>query len=253
MTTDASAFSEQYRAAIRWERKRMGDRWLERNVGRVPDGEVSAFHARMGAGFRRIGIYALLLDDRTDAADRFEKSAAHYATSVQERRRLRAAAAETEEPELLLEAVYASILSRNWELMGVVAREARTAEGSPGHSPTLRSGYHRLAFLSSLLTGHDTDAPLADLSTAVGDLSPDVRPSFEPYVTTFEGLAAAEPAAVSTGIRELLDLHDGGLTGKPTRARELVCYPATALSRLAQDRGLGLRIDSRYVPTAAVE
>ncbi|MFB6130304.1 MAG: Imm49 family immunity protein [Salinigranum sp.] len=250
MTTDTRVYPEQYRAAVEWERKRMGDRWLERNVGRVADGDVPAFHARQGAGFRRIGIYALLLDDTGAAAERFEMCAAHYVKSVRESRDRGVSVPATAESELLLEAIYAAILSRNWQLMGVAAREVRTSESEADDapSPTLRCGRHRAGLLAALLTGHDTDGPLSALAAATGDLSPDVRPSYEPYVVVLRGLTAAEPATVSRGLQDLLDRHAAGLSGEPKRPRELICYPATALIQLARDRGLSVDVDSEFVP-----
>jgi hypothetical protein len=250
METDVEPYAEQYRAAIEWERKRIGDRWLERNVGDVADAELPAFHARMGAGFRRIGIYALLLDDRETAREWFEKSAAHYVTSVRERRARDVPVTDNEVPELLLEATYAAVLSHNWELMGVAAREGRgaDADGEGDRSAALRCGYARVGFLAALLTGRDAGARLARLEAAIEDLSPEVRSYYEPYADVFRGLANADGPAVSRGLREMLDLHDEGFDGKPTQPRELVCYPAAALTRLALDRGLDVAIESEYLP-----
>ena len=250
MATDARQYDEQYRAAIEWERKRMNDRRFERNVGRIADEESPSFHVRIGAGYRRIAIYALLLGDRENTGEWFEKSAAHYLASVRERRARGAPVAEREAPELLTAAIYAAVLSHNWVLMGTVARTTREVRSvaDDDYSATLRCGHERIGFLAALLTGRDTGAHLSALEAAIGDLSPEVRPYYEPYATAFRGLDAADASTVSRGLTEMLGRHGAGLNGKPKQPRELVCYPATALARLARDRGLAVAVDSEYLP-----
>lgn len=192
----------------------------------VPE-KIPSTYFGMGLEARGIAIYSLLLGNKEDAREWFEKAAEYYSKS-----RVKGKDGEV---QMLMWSLLTSILSKNKDLMD---KSAKIIDDLDYRTPSYF--YHFVSCLSNLILGNK-DSVLID-AEKLEELEPANYSKLKYYKglgKTCKGIAMNDTGLIKQGLADILQRHKTLVPslGK-TMDDALICIPATALLLLSKNKGI---------------
>lgn len=199
---------------------------------------------------RRVGVFTLILGNRSEAIEWFTESAEWYCERWEQLR------GEVNEPQMAMWALFTSILAKDTGLTMQIAKDVIT-EGIEHQDPEYY--VHLDNCLANLVVENDEAA--GETAEKLVELCPEVPKE----VGSYPGLGMAcraiideDVADLDVALEDVLDHHN---KLEEQRAEGLdhivVCIPATVLLLIARDRGLPIEeteaLQSEHVPVVLFE
>lgn len=233
-------------------------RSMRESLGRINRGELpvkgeSSARNNLALRARSIGVYYLLLDDRTavrwfgHAADQFLRSHdlyAKFAMTSHDQSHWES------EPTYVINALYAALHSGQSDRVSTAAAAVdRMDPDYTQHHRDVLDRYYYVKTLADVATdGDNTLSRYDSLLEHVNDGPARTRAYFTTLADIVGGIIEDDPDATTEALRQFLTSHEDDIEGQPDLSKEYVSIPASALTTLAVRRGLSVTVDSPYVP-----
>jgi tetratricopeptide (TPR) repeat protein len=228
---------------------------LDRWNAIIPEKKPAA-NFRLGLCSRGIAIYNLLLGNKKEALKWFEKAAEYYDKRAFYSRnpppevdKFGARGLAEYEASARLEALDASIFSRNPDLVIKMARRALSiSEQYPLEYPDFAPTYYHLMTLAHIILGGKNEAKKFN----------EKLKEFKSFKTAYlfgKGMIDSDIKLVEEAIKKRLEEHKKKYGKNPKMDDELVSISATRFLLLAKDEGMNLwiEIESEYIPRIIFE
>lgn len=231
------------------ERERESVDALTTGWDEMPEEQRGRLYGGIGEMTRAVGVYSVLRADLVDGKRALEEAADWYLKAWEYRLGV------DNEVQNLMWALLTSVLSRNAELMATTAENVDLAEfDEPSY-------FHQFnVALAGLIRGEDERGLAAadELDALEEGGAPSRLTHYGGLGEAARGVATEDLEVLDAGLATILDRHESLVpTFGATMDDALVCYPATALLILAEERGLEVEPlavhDNEYVPWELVE
>jgi tetratricopeptide (TPR) repeat protein len=223
---------------------------------KIVPSQIPSTYFSMGLRARGIAIYNLLLGNKKEALKWFEKAAEYYDKRAFYSRnpppevdKFGARGLAEYEASARLEALDASIFSRNPDLVIKMARRALSiSEQYPLEYPDFAPTYYHLMTLAHIILGGKNEAKKFN----------EKLKEFKSFKTAYlfgKGMIDSDIKLVEEAIKKRLEEHKKKYGKNPKMDDELVSISATRFLLLAKDEGMNLWIDieSEYIPRIIFE
>ena len=227
---------------------------LQLQTQELDEESVSRVYSSIGGNIENIGLYKLLLGDVTAATKKFEEATRRYLLEYEHKKNYENEKngqsywlTQTSNLERLL---YGVLLTRNQELIDEAAEKVRDLDAD--YNSQFPEGVHRyfhVKALAAVATNAEVQQEyVEEFRKSFTDEDPSHQRYFGAIASVLEGIVQTDEKLVHDGLEVLIDHYDEDANAEPKGLSDRVSKRITALVMLAQQRGMNLDIESRYVP-----
>lgn len=227
---------------------------LQIEVQELDEESVSRVHSSIGRDEQNIGLYKLLVVDVAAATNQFEEATRRYLLKYEHKKNY-----ENEEngqsywhPQMstLEQLLYGALLTRNERLVNKAAEHVRELDDSYVHKfPKTAHRYFHVKALAAVATDAEVQHEyVEEFRKSFADKESSHQRYFGAIATILEGIVETDEELVCDGLEILIDHYDEDANDEPEGLSDRVSKRITAFVMLAQQRGIDLDIESRYIP-----